>query len=172
VGIQGSFFAFSDDVTGGETTIALDDFATAPTTVCASGVASAVPDGDSYDTHWGGGIGLNLGDPGQMQALVPWSAGSVTGFSFTLTGTTIPGSLRFQAVTPAEVTYCLNTVPSGANSVSLTSLAQECYNTATPGPAWTASTSLATLQWQVATVLDATTPFDFCIENLTAIAAP
>jgi hypothetical protein len=31
---------------------------------------------------------------------------------------------------------------------------------------------IVSLQWQVATVTTASTPFDFCIENLTAITTP
>jgi hypothetical protein len=37
---------------------------------------------------------------------------------------------------------------------------------------YTPTTGLQSIQWQVVTVVDQTTPFDFCIENLTAITAP
>jgi hypothetical protein len=172
VGIQGSFYTFSDaaGTPPGDTTVTLGDFAT-PTSVCASGVASQVI-GTAYSQYYGGGIALNLADPGGMVGTMPWPRGTVTGFSFTVTGTTIPAALRFQATTPAGgTTYCLNDTAPGANTVQLGTLVTACYD-ATPGPALPAATALESLQWQVVTNTDSSTPFDFCIENLTAITAP
>jgi hypothetical protein len=50
-------------------------------------------------------------------------------------------------------------------------LALECYNP-TPGASLTTTTALESIQWQVVTDLLETTPFDFCVENLTAITGP
>jgi hypothetical protein len=150
----------------------MDDFATSPTTVCAAGVASAVPDDTGYSQFWGGGVGLNLADAGGAMGVGAWAPGAVTGFSFTVSGPAIPpGRLRFNATTPTETTYCLNALVAGPNTVTLGTLTQDCYATP-PGAALPAGTALQAIQWQVATVLDATTPFDFCIENLTVITAP
>jgi hypothetical protein len=168
VGIQGSFYTISD-TTGtppGVTMIQLGDFATSPTSTCVRGTASAVPDATGYSQFWGGGLALNLADPGGMVGAGPWTPGTVTGFSFTVTGPTIPAALRFNA-TGAAGTFCGN-LAAGANSVSLTSLHLTCYNPV-PGAAFTAGTALESIQWQVVTVLGESTPFDFCIENLTAL---
>jgi hypothetical protein len=62
-GIQGSFYPFSDADAGGATTITMGDFAMSPTSACASGMASQVQMA-MFGTYWGGGIGLNLADPG------------------------------------------------------------------------------------------------------------
>jgi len=168
VGIQGSFHTYSD-ATGnppGVTTIAIDDL-TMPTRTCVSGTASAVPDATGYGQFWGGGLALNLSDPGGGLPPAAWDRGTVTGFSFTVTGPTVPAGFRFQAsVSEAGPVYCGNIV-AGPNSVTLGTLVTECYQAGgTPLPATTAFQSI---QWQVVTVLDTPTPFDFCIENLTAL---
>jgi hypothetical protein len=178
VGVQGSFHTISDadGTPPGDTTLTLGDMAASPTRACVSGTASQVqtPAGGmaDYTRYWGGGLGLNLADPGGGVGPMPWTRGTVTGFSFTVTGTTIPAALRFQATTPAGgTTYCLNDTAPGANTVTFGSLVSECYNM-TPGPALPTTTALQSLQWQVVTNTTATVPFDFCIENLTAITTP
>lgn len=168
VGIQGSFYTISD-ATGtppGVTTIALDDIAT-PTRTCVSGTASAVPDDTGYSQFWGGGLALNLSDPGGGMPAGAWSRGTVTGFSFTVTGPTVPAGFRFQASASATgPTYCGDIV-MGPNSVQLGTLVTECYQAGgTPLPP---TAGIQSIQWQVVTVLDNPTPFDFCIENLTAL---
>lgn len=169
VGIQGSFHTYSD-ATGtppGVTTIAIDDVTT-PTRTCVSGTASAVPDATGYGQFWGGGLALNLSDPGGGLPAGAWDRETVTGFSFTVTGPTVPAGFRFQAsVSETGPVYCGNIV-AGANSVQFGTLTAECYATP-PGMALPATTAFQSIQWQVVTVLDAPTPFDFCIENLTAI---
>jgi hypothetical protein len=177
LGVQGSFYTISDS-TGtppGDTTVTLGALTT-PTSTCASGVASQVqtPTGGTPDftRYWGGGVALNLADPGGGAALLPWSRGAVTGFSFNITGPMIPASLRFQATTPGGATiYCVNDTAPGANSIQLGTLVTACYGTTGNTPL-AAATTLEALQWQVVTAADASTPFDFCIENLTALTTP
>jgi hypothetical protein len=168
VGIQGSFHTISDGdgTPPGDTTVTLGQLAT-PTSVCVSGVASQVIE-MNYAQYWGGGLGLNLADPGGGAAPGPWTPGAVTGFTFTVTGTMIPANFRFNAVSPAGGDPYCGDIATGANSIALTSLLQACYNGATAGPALTTATPITSIQWQVVTGTDATTPFDFCIENLTA----
>lgn len=169
LGIQGSFYTISDadGTPPGVTQIALGDFTVSPTSTCVSGTASAVPDNTGYAQYWGGGLALNLSDPGGGMPVGAWAPGSVTGFSFTVTGATIPPGLRFNAVDAAGTTFC-GDLAAGANTVSLTALNQTCYNE-TPGAALAASAPLESIQWQIVTVLTDATPFDFCIENLTAL---
>jgi hypothetical protein len=171
LGIQGSFYTYSD-ATGtppGVTTIAIDDV-TMPTRTCVSGTASAVPDDTGYGQFWGGGLALNLSDPGGGLPAGTWSRGTVTGFSFTVTGPTVPPGFRFQASAgEAGPVYCGNIV-AGPNNVQLGTLIVDCYQAG--GAPLAATTPLQSIQWQVVTVLDNPTPFDFCIENLTALTSP
>jgi hypothetical protein len=174
LGIQGSFYTYGDFTTTppGTTAVAFEDLAGSPTSICISGVASQVltPAGamePAYAQYWGGGVALNLSDPGGGMAAGAWNRGTVTGFSFTVSGPMIPAALRFQASAgEAGPTYC-GTIAAGPNSVQLGTLVTECYQAGgTPLPA---TAGIQSLQWQVVTVVDAATPFDFCIDNLTAI---
>jgi hypothetical protein len=172
VGIQGSFFPFGDFqvMPAGTTTVTLDAFEAGTSTVCLSGVASEVLDED-YARYWGGGVGLNLGDPGGMVGAQPWSRGAVTGFSFTVTGPTIPPNLRFGVNTPDGASFCMDDIPTaGTVQMTFNAMALDCYMAG--GAALTPTAALESIQWQVVTVIDQSTPFDFCIENLTATTAP
>jgi hypothetical protein len=178
LGIQGSFHTISDTAGSppGVTTVALDDLST-PTTVCASGEASQVLM-EAYGQYWGGGVGFNLADPGGGAGPGPWTRNTVTGFSFTLTGPAIPAGeqMRFKATTfeggvVNEDGYC-TFATAGANTVQFGDLVSECWTGGAGAPALGAATQLVSLQWQVATVTAASTPFDFCIENLTALTTP
>jgi hypothetical protein len=181
VGIQGYFYTFSDATSGGNTTIQPADFATAMgSTICASGVGAQVINvngAPAYSTYWGGGIGLNLSDPGGMMGPQPWMRGRVTGFSFNITGTTVPpaGRLRFKATfydgTTVNSDYCVNAA-AGPNTFRLDQIVNQCYQGGLGAPALPATAPLQALQWQVATDVAATTPFNFCVENLQAIVAP
>jgi hypothetical protein len=179
VGIQGYFYTFDDNADGGNSTILPEDFAMAAgSTICANGTAAQVVNGadgmPAYGTYWGAGIGLNLADPGTNMP-GPWSRGKVVGFSFNVTGTGVPpaGQFRFKANfydgTAINNDYCVNAT-TGANTFMLNQIVNACY---TPGGApLTATAQLQALQWQVATVTDAPTPFNYCIENLKAITSP
>lgn len=181
VGIQGSFYPYGDFTTmplPGDTTVTLDPFEAATGTVCLSGVASEVqtPAGATmpdYGRYWGGGLALNLADPGGMAGAGPWTRGPVTGFSFTVTGPMIPPSIRFNAnATGGAAAFCVNDIPTaGVTQIQLSTLLEACYNTP-PGAALAPTATLQSIQWQVVTVVDASTPFDFCIENLTALTTP
>lgn len=181
LGIQGSFYEFGD-FTGtppGVTTVELDDFSASPTSVCASGIASQVltPAGaaqPAYGQYWGGGVGLNLSDPGGNMGAGPWDRRTVTGFSFNITGTAVPpaGQLRFKVTLVGDDDgFCTNAA-SGPNTFQLGALVKECYQGGAGDPPLAATAPLVALQWQVATVEAASTPFDFCIENLTALTSP
>jgi hypothetical protein len=133
---------------------------------------------DLYGQYWGGGLGLNLADPGGGVGVGPWARGTVTGFTFTVSGPTVPpaGQLRFKVTTLEngvvnDTGYCINAAP-GANSFTFAQLVNECWEGGAGTPPLGAATQLVSLQWQVATVVDNPTPFDFCIDNLTATTTP
>lgn len=179
-GIQGSFYTISDatGATPGVTTITMDPFATAGDAICVSGVASQVV-GTAYGQYWGGGVAFDLGDPGQMQPIQPWNRGRVVGFRYTLTGPTIPPatSLRFIATyqdgagANAGDPYCQQVAATAGTPVTSTlsspQLIQACWQAG--GAQLPTTALLRSLQWQVSTNTTASTPFDFCIEDLTAI---
>jgi hypothetical protein len=173
VGIQGSFYPYGDFTQTpmpGDTTVTVDPFAAATGTVCISGTASAVL-GEDYTRYYGGGVGLNLADPGGMAGAGPWTRGSVTGFSFTVTGPTIPPNIRFNVVDSAGTTYCMDDIPTGAaTQIQFGTLIADCYQAG--GAPLPQAATLESIQWQIVTVVDTPTQFDFCIENLTALGAP
>jgi hypothetical protein len=180
-GIQGSFYTVSDasGTPPGATTITPTTFDdVADTTICVSGMASQVPDATGYGQFWGGGVGFNLADPGNMTGPQPWNRGNVVGFSFNITGDDIPpaAQFRFKASFFEGATvnpdYCVPIAVAGPNSFQLSQLVNECYTGGAGTPPLAPTALLESLQWQVATVIGAPTPFDFCIENLTAIVAP
>lgn len=179
VGIQGAFYTFSDasGTPPGDTTITPETFATSGATICVSGVASQVQGTPpAYAQYWGGGVGLNLAEPGSMMPALPWDRGNVVGFSFNVTGTAIPaGNFRFKATfyegTTVNDQYCVGAA-AGANSIRFDQIVNECYVGGAGAPAIAPTAQLSAIQWQVATVVEDSTPFDFCIENLTAIMGP
>jgi hypothetical protein len=177
LGIQGSFYPFSDMASGGVTTVTMGDFAASPTSACASGSASQVQMGN-FGMFWGGGIGLNLADAGNMMGAIPWNRGTVTGFSFTITGPTIPPGeqMRFKVTTfeggaANDSGYCVTAAP-GANTFTFDELIAECWGGGVDLTALADTVPIVSLQWQVATTADGPTDFNFCIENLTAVTTP
>lgn len=174
VGIQGSFFPLSDVADGGSTTIAPASFEAVTGPICISGTASQVV-GTAYDVYWGGGVGLNLADPGMGNGEPgPWNRGTVVGFRYTLTGPTIPPAtaLRFQAEFPGKdpgTPYCAEVAATNGTPVTtlFSQITEACY--AAGGAVLPATVGLTAIQWQVATNTTAPTPFDFCITDLTAI---
>jgi hypothetical protein len=182
-GIQGSFYPLSD-ATGtppGATTITPAppaDFSTAAgSTICVSGSASQVVGTPlDYARYWGGGVGFDLGDAGGELPVQPWARGNVVGFRYTLTGTAIPTSLRFivtfQEGTGVNAgTYCKPIATTSGTPVTTMlgdgSIIASCWQAG--GAPLPATALLRSIQWQVSTTDTAATPFNFCIENLTAI---
>jgi hypothetical protein len=197
VGIQGAFYTSSDaaGTPPGTSTIQPATFAAAvnATTgeICVQGsgaqIAAGPPDALGmptflYSQYWGAVVGLNLSQPndpvtGMPNPLPqPWNpvtpSGTVTGFSFTLTGTGIPAGtdLRFKTTFPGTGEFCLpfsEIVPAGGvYTARIASQRANCWEAGgmpfTPGP-------LLSVQWQIVTKTTAPTPFNFCIGNLKAL---
>ncbi|MEY4550781.1 MAG: hypothetical protein RL685_6976 [Pseudomonadota bacterium] len=179
-GIQGSFFPLSDanneapQMPGTTTITPAEDFSMAMgAPICVSGTASQVI-GEAYGQYWGGGVGFNLSDPGGMTGPTPWARGRVVGFSFDITGNTIPpaGQFRFGAdfYEGAAINgdSCIS-IAAGANTIMLGQIVNACWDGGAMAPPLSATAMLQSLKWQVATATAAPTPFNFCIENLRAI---
>jgi len=177
-GIQGYFYTFSDatQMPAGATQITPPDFSKSTgSAICVSGMASQVmngANGPDYTRYYGGGVGLNLADPGNSMTLLPWDRGSVTGFSFNITGMTVPADLRFKATffqgASVNTDYCL-TIKAGQNTVKFEQIVNACYTGGAMAPALAPTAQLQAIQWQVATNTTAATPFNFCVDNLVAL---
>jgi hypothetical protein len=203
LGIQGAFYTASDaaGTPPGTSTITPANFVGAvnATTgeICVSGSGAAIAETPTstpampdylYSQYWGAVVGLNLSQPNDpvtgMPSMVaqPWNpvtpAGTVSGFSFTITGTGIPAGadLRFKTTFPGMVAgteYCVpfsTLVPAGnVYTVAVTQQTANCWTGTgapfTPGP-------LLSLQWQIVTKPIMATPFNFCIGNLKAVIGP
>ncbi len=179
LGIEGAFYTASD-APPGSSTILPQSFAQSGPDICVSGTASQVADDGNgmfnYARDWGVLVSLNLSQVAGSSTPGPWSrdteAGSVSGFSFTLTGPVIPSSLAFSAWPFGVVlgNHCIQMGPqtTGASViVPFAELALDCY--APGGGALPADAALARLQWSIQTNTNAPVPFDFCIEDLAAI---
>ncbi len=134
------------------------------------------PATDCYGEYWGAAIGLNLNqsiDPTTMMggAPMPYDASAIKGFSFTISGTAVPTSLRFKAE-DASGEFCTpKTVPVklGANTINLSQLIKECWAPKMgAATADSAKTGLIKIAWQVVTDATGTIPFDYCVEDLRA----
>ena len=189
LGIQGVISGYAD-ATSNLSLIA--DFKGSHT--CISGTAAKIdqasipcqthmftpPTTDCYGEFWGAAIELNLNqpvDPVTMQAGTPmaFDATALKGFSFELTGDTLPPpkSLRFQ-VEDASTVFC--NIPSiklrlGINVVLFSELVSECFRSPVPTAptAQTAKSALLEISWHVLTNTSDVVPFDFCVSNIRAL---
>jgi hypothetical protein len=179
LGIEGAFYTTSD-APPGSSTIQPQSFAQSGPDICVSGTASQVgSDGSGsfeFARDWGAIVAVTLSQVMGSNTPGPWSrdteSGVVSGFRFTLTGPIIPSSLAFSAWPFGVVlgNHCVQLGPQTAGQpviVSFANLALDCF--APGGTALPADAALERLQWTIQTNTNAPTPFDFCIEDLTAI---
>jgi len=149
---------------------------------CIAGTAARVEDPctitaparDCFDVFFGAHIGLTLNQSFNGEPL-PFDASALKGFSFEVTGNTVPGpkDLRF-AVATADRDFCnlpTTKIKVGANVLLFSDLAAECWHiTDPPNPtAETVQSALVELKWSVVTNTSARVPFDFCISNIRAL---
>jgi hypothetical protein len=201
VGIQGAFYTASDaaGTPPGTSSIMPPNFqasVNAAGEICVSGSGAQIPPDPAdpmpampttflYSQYWGAVVGLNLSQPNDPVSGMPnpmpqpWNpatpSGTVTGFSFTLTGTGIPAGadLRFKTTFPGTGEFCLpfsEIVPAGGvYTARIASQRANCWEAGgmpfTPGP-------LLSVQWQIVTKTMTPTPFNFCIGNLKALIGP
>jgi hypothetical protein len=180
--------------------------------LCMQGTTVVVPNMD-YTNYWGAEIDLDLklvdsngngsaptpvadagadagdaGSSGPPPARTPtgWnaSASNVVGFSFKITGPTVPTAFRFKGLPygadPAAVTYCNQVAATdGATlNINFSQITFECWN-----PAGAAVLSmpyppdnpdgklLRTISWQVPADVNIPFPFDFCVSEIKPLLA-
>ncbi len=184
--VQGAMFDYGDPTSlMGET----KDFT--GTKACIKGTAAKVdmkstacttkmftpPAVDCFGEYWGAAIGLNLNQAIDMTTMMggppmAFDASAIKGFTFTISGMTVPTSLRFKAE-DASGEFCTpKAVPVklGANTINLSQLIKECWAPKMgAATADSAKTGLIKIAWQVVTDTTGPIPFDYCVEDLRAV---
>jgi len=179
VGIQGPFVTSSDRDQAGPSTISPADFGMSGSEICVQGTAGPVgvdengsPD---YAGDWGVLVGFNLAVAAPGGAAMPWSRvtgeGTVVGFSFALSGQSIPSeTMYFYAAGEDGRQYCipLAGTSSAAQSVLFSQLVTECFSPGS-GQALPLDLALTGLQWTIAATPSSAVPYSFCISDLRAV---
>jgi hypothetical protein len=168
VEIQGAFFTYQDPSTRTRITASPGGSGQG---YCVSGESAEVLDMNFAGT-WGAVAALNLNQEPGVDAPNSYdaSAHGVVGFGFDIVGDTA-SALRF-VVKQYSVHdgFCINNLPECAMGCSveyrIDELTQNCW---TPGGAKPNAAALSALEWQITTKTGATTPFDYCIENIHAV---
>jgi hypothetical protein len=128
-----------------------------------------------YATYWGAAVGFDLNGSataGVVHQPYVASAHHVLGFSMNLTNTYPSDMVRFSYLVyngSSNVAYCVGQLYSGPNTVYFTNTATNCYTTGGVGLTGTVADGVVALQWQVPSTPAGTTPFSFCIDNLTPL---
>ena len=167
VGIQGSWYTYSD----GEATIvpaAAPFFAGAGSQICISGSTVL----DDTGEYWGAAVGMDFNVVDEVTYAYDATAHGVAGVKFTLTGTLPPGlQVNYTMTTSASGdTYCARyygiTSGSLTLSVAFDDVQYLCWyplsNPVDP-------TVLKAISIQVTSTSSETVPFDFCVEDVSAI---
>jgi hypothetical protein len=180
LGVVGAVFDFGDNHSTRTANIAGAD-------ACISGEAALVdmactpmpPATDCYGEFWGTAIGINVNQPidpatemGGTPMSFDFAAKGVTGFSFEITGATVPSSLRFKVEDSAAKEYCTPAavpVIPGVNTIHFSQLITECWVAAGAGTVPTGR-AVVKIAWAVVTNDSSTVPYDFCVSNLVAVS--
>ena len=190
-GIQGAFFVLEDGIKDGapvsdgltHTDLMPDTFEEA-TSLCVTGTVAAVTTADGgmcdaamdgsceWSALWGGGIGLNLNETGEMDGAASMmdvfnaTAAGVTGFSFTISGN-FDGTIRFKAKMQGSDDDFCTAVDFGENTVPLTDLAYNCWDASMAANMTLDLTQLTQIQWQLVSKQNTTYEgVELCIDSL------
>lgn len=157
IGLQGSFFTYSD----GTSTVEPADFADAGEEICVTGMAAA-----SGTDIWGAGVGFNLNQDVDSDTANEWdaTAAGITGISFNLSALPAGGLVRLIYASGGK-DYCVEVEAAGAQTVLFSATTEDCWEAGGAAPP---ETTLQAVKWQVAAMTDAYT-FDFCISDIKAV---
>lgn len=141
--------------------------------VCAKGTAVQVQD-MMFSAQWGAGLALDLnsegGEPGApaVKGTFNLVQAGIVGFAVDISGAA-PASVRVNLTMPGldDSNFFVAKVP-GTTTFNLSQVKQGNWVTSkTPLDA----TKVEAIQFQIATVASAPTPFDFCIDGIRALTA-
>lgn len=175
--IQGAWYSYNDCSTSPSScttnqlpTVGGTGFPNTAGKMCTSGTTVAINGNSS--TIWGAGIGLNLNQPTESETKNPISTlpHLLKGFSFKLSGPTVPPTIRVSYPTAAttDTSHFKEVTAAGDYTVLFTAAAQGEWVTGADAVALTAG-DINAIQFQVVAAETAAVPFDFCIESLTAL---
>jgi hypothetical protein len=185
-GIQGAVYTFEDAVgstispdCSSASSLCFSGTTTPTTKFCVSGADTTVgtSDGITYDyaTYWGAAVGFDLNGsdtPGVVHQTYIASGHHVLGFSMNLTNSDPSDMVRFSYLVyngSSNVAYCVSQLYAGSNTVYFTNTSTNCYTTGGVGLTSVVADGVVALQWQVPSSTIGTTPFNFCIDNLTPL---
>ena len=119
-----------------------------------------------YGATWGATLGFNLNqDEGSDTAnSIDLAAQGVCGVTFNVSAVPPDGTLRF-IFESGGTDYCVEVTAAGTQTVAFSAASESCWEA---GGATIDGTSVSGLKWQIATNVDASYAFDFCITELAA----
>ncbi|HEY6724691.1 MAG TPA: hypothetical protein VI197_11700 [Polyangiaceae bacterium] len=164
--IQGSFYLFHDQESGGGSTIYAAP-GTGGNQICVDGHVNQVFD-SRYDVYWGAGFGMSLNQPAIDRPPEPYDAeaASVVGFGFHVD--TLPyGELRFTV--RGDDFYCTQVLTSGYSEYMLADLIKGCWEPNTTPPDYS---GLMSIEWHLVANAQSSYSFSVCMNNLTVYRGP
>jgi hypothetical protein len=139
--------------------------------VSGSGMGVPYDDPIYYALYWGAGLGMSLNQGPEAGALAGGYAAldhGIKGFRFTVTN--LGGSvIRFKYKILGDANDYCTTVTSGTNLVYFTGVRQNCWTVGGAALSTTQQNSIEALAWQVPTEYYYSTPFSFCISDITPV---
>lgn len=164
--IQGSFFFYSDQESGGSSYI-LSSLQN--NLVCVAGEVGRVLDGQ-YGMYWGAGFGMNLNQSGFGYPAEYYDAEQqgVAGFGFSVDALPAGGELRFMVRGDGDL-YCTSVITTGYTHYSLADLVKGCWDPASTPHEYSRLTSI---EWHFVSNADTSYNFDVCLSELTVYRGP
>lgn len=141
--------------------------------MCTKGTTAIVPTAADWQTHWGAGIGLDLNNPSGTKLDYDANAAGVIGFCFVLSGAQLPAPpLKVNLPSDQSITdnwYFETESTPGVKQILFTDRTLHQTNaTTTPFD----PSKLLSIQFQIPASMSVAVPWDFCIDQLTAIVGP
>ncbi len=140
--------------------------------VIATATSNGAPD---YGRYWGGGLAFALHTESAGGTSEPYDAttNGLGGISATISGATIPAEMRFKfKMFGSTENYCKEVMGATSGQTITLMTGDAVHNCWAPDNTMTLdATSLENYEVQVVSQTTANVPFDFCLTNISAIAA-
>ncbi len=168
VGVQGALFAQADFISQYSQ---FSNFTLS--SMCMEGETALVdvectpfpPATTCFEETWGAQMGLHLNQP-LGDGPESFDASGLLGFTFDVTGPTVPEALHFFALT-SQGDFCSGTqLLAGSNQVMFSEIVGACLSA---GGSPVDRSDITSIAWRVVASAAEVTAYDFCIENLTAL---
>lgn len=165
--IQGAFYLFSDQESGGVSTI-YAEAGEHRNQICVQGYVNQVVD-SRYDVYWGAGFGMSLNQPAVDEPPEPYDAeaANVVGFGFFVDGLPYDGELRFTV--RGDQFYCTRVLTSGFSEYMLADLVKGCWEPDTTPHDYS---GLMAIEWHFVSNAGTGYGFEMCMNTLTVYRGP